>query len=106
MRTLYLRRGDLAKLQDFVKPVAVFQALIGAQGLNMSLSNGPMNPAVAIGQQIWLFSVLNYKTIDTDADTRFQALKLSQYLFIYIFAPIVGGLVAGVFTKYVVNLDS
>lgn len=85
-----------------INSMAIGYGLLTCLFLSGNITGGCLNPAVGMVQvlfQVWYFSYLNF---DQDKNPRSldSAFEVGLYL-VYIFAPLLGGVFAGLFQRYI-----
>jgi len=83
-----------------IKPVLVHICYIASIAINGVTFSGHINPWYAIELLIWGKSYYGYKSISTNDQTVWQANSYGRYGWIYIVAPLVGAIAAGIFAKF------
>ena len=85
-------------LERIVKPI--FLAMIYLNCLSfMPDVISPLNPTVAFGLYIWELGAYNSKPNKDQDITVFELNNYGTYVWIYLFAPLMAGLISGLLVK-------
>lgn len=85
------------RIQSLVKPIIISQAYMYCILMNQASSRGPLNPTLAFELWIWGMGAYSDKMNPKDdrSQTIFEAGHYGRYIWVYVFASLLGGAIGG-----------
>lgn len=89
------------KFMQFLGPFCVYATYSAAITMLNSTSSGIINPIVAYGAAIWnlIFYQYEWNPVNVPGESGYDRNHLGRYVWIYLVAPLCGGLLGGLLSK-------